>query len=107
MLQLLCVVIFYVTITVCFYFLCYNYYVLLFYMLQLLCVVIFYATITMCFYFLRYNYYVLLFSILQLLCVVIFSLLLNIVIVKLSVTTVNAHIDARLSAEHHSLSVYI
>jgi hypothetical protein len=54
-----------------------------------------------------YNYYYGLFSILKLLFLVIFSLLLNIQTVKLSVTTVNAHIDARLSAEHHSLSVYI
>jgi hypothetical protein len=54
-----------------------------------------------------YYYYYWLFSMLQLLFVVIFSLLLNILSVKLSVTTVNAHRDARLSAEQYFLSVYI
>jgi hypothetical protein len=59
------------------------------------------------YYYYYYYYYYWLFSMLQLLFVVIFSLLLNTLSVKLSVTTVNAHIDARLSAEQHFLSVYI
>jgi hypothetical protein len=55
-------------------------------LLLLLLLVIFYTIIILIFY---------------------FSLLLNIISVKLSVTTVNAHIDEWLSGEHHFLLVRI